>query len=126
MSKKRSTPARPAKPRKPSPRAKSPAASATEAVAIPDGRWTFTVHKEGKPHECTLDIIEAKLEVEALERQHGITPQNGEILPTPEFMKELVALLQRMGVPATATIAYQVYAKLGPKFAAIMADIAKA
>jgi hypothetical protein len=121
-----SRPTKPSPPMKPAPRSKSteaPPGSAANPVQLVDGTWRFTVQKDGEAHECSVDTMMLKLEIEKLEQQHGIVPQDGMLRPTVEFMRDLVAVLETMGVPATPVIAYQLYSKMGIQFTELMAKI---
>jgi hypothetical protein len=74
---------------------------------------------EGEP--ISVDLLEARLLCEELEAKHKLETRDGMMHATREFLRDLAAGLNEMGIDATPSIAAQLWTRL----ASVIEDLKK-
>ena len=96
-------------------------------LTLDNGRRSFEIGKpDGSTYQWEYDIVSVKLEIEALEKKHGLRVDNSDELKatTDSFLKDLAAALEKRGIESCTTdAAYYVYSIVNTQFIQLQAQL---
>lgn len=77
---------------------------------LQDGQLTFRIQRGEEETSHKLDLLELKLTCESCESKHHLQIQDGRVVATAQFLRDLAGELEALGVKnCTPTVAYQIW-----------------
>lgn len=96
-------------------------------LKLDNGRRSFEIGKpDGSTYRWGYDIVSVKLEIEALEKKHGLRVDNSDQLKatTDSFLTDLAVSLEKRGIESCTTdAAYYVHSIVNTQFIQLQAQL---